>query len=164
MEKNRDSSDDLDLEGSLGLVTGLPFDDEALANDPIDIAVTCFAKFDPKAADRINSVRDDRLRTTKMNEFIKSSIADSDPVLQDFAYGDQLKGTGLRFFFGDESEAIEEFIDDNKSEMDRYLESIDRHAIGGFTFSSGDRTVKMSPNFQRLLVHLRDNYFNVDEI
>ena len=69
----------------------------------------------------------------------------------------------LRFFFGDENEYIEEFIDENKSTVDGYLEEINRHAIGGFTFSSSDEGVDASSTVRELLQHLEENYFNVDE-
>jgi len=154
-------SSDLDLHGSLGLVTGLPCDD--VDGEPLELSVTCFAAFEPKAADRINSIQDNRLRTKKMNDFIQEAVKASDPVLEAFAYGDKLKGTGIRFFFGDENEAIEEFIDENKAAVDRYLEDINRHAIGGFTFSSYDEGVDASSTVRELLQHLEDNYFNVDE-
>jgi hypothetical protein len=100
----------------------------------------------------------------KMNDFIQEATKFSDPVLEAFAYGDRLQGTGVRFFFGDENEAIEEFIDENKAEVDRYLEEINRHAIGGFTFSTGDRGLKPSPAIEELFRHLDENYFSVDEI
>ncbi|MBN8539601.1 MAG: hypothetical protein J0L82_04370 [Deltaproteobacteria bacterium] len=152
---------ELNLEGTLGLVTGLPLDD--FDGAPLELSITFFAAFDPKAADRINSIRDDRLRTKKMNDFIQDAAKNSDPILEAFAYGDRLKGTGVRFFFGDENENIEEFIDENKAAVDRYLEEINRHAIGGFTFSSYDEGVDASSTVRELLQHLEENYFNVDE-
>jgi hypothetical protein len=152
---------DLNLEGTLGLVTGLPLD--AFDGAPLELSITLFATFDPKAADRINAIRDDRLRIKKMNDFIQEAARISDPVLEACAYGDKLKGTGVRFFFGDENEYIEEFIDENKSTVDGYLEEINRHAIGGFTFSSSDEGVDASSTVRELLQHLEENYFNVDE-
>jgi hypothetical protein len=154
-------SEKLELKGSLGLVSGLPHD--AFDGEPVELSVTCFATFDPKGADRINSIRDDRLRTKKMNDFIQEAARISDPILEAFAYSDRLKGTGVRFYFGDENESIEEFIDENKSEVDRYLEDINRHAIGGFTFSSAEEGLSPSPAIEELLRHLEQNYFNVDE-
>lgn len=151
----------IDLYGSFGLVTGLP--DDGIDGKPLELSVTCFAAFEPKAADRINSIQDNRLRTKKMNDFIQEAVKASDPVLEAFAYGEKTKGTGIRFFFGDENESIEEFIDDNKADIDRYLEEISRHAIGGFTFSSGDRALTLSPAVDELLRHLEENYYNVDE-
>lgn len=154
-------SEKLNLEGCLGLVTGLP--DDNLDGAPVELSVTCFASFDPMGADRINSIRDGRLRTKKMNEFIREAIRISDPTLEAFAYGDKLNGTGVRFFFGDENEYIEEFIDENKAAVDRYLEDINRHAIGGFTFSASDESLIPSPAVEELLQHLRENYFSVDD-
>lgn len=159
---NEPNDDSLDLDGCLGLVTGVPYDE--IDGGPIEISVTCFAAFDPKAADRINAIRDGRLRTKKMNDFIQEATKFSDPVLEAFAYGDRLQGTGFRFFFGEENESIEEFIDENKEQVDRYLEEINRHAIGGFTFSTGDRGFRPSPAIEELFRHLDENYFSVDEI
>ncbi len=161
MTNSMDSDSEVDFEGHLGLVAGLPFD--PFDGEPFEISVTSFAAFDPKGADQINAIRDGRLRTKKMNEFIQEAAKKSDPVLEAFAYGDKLKGSGISFFFGDENESIEEFIDDNKADMDRYLEKINRHAIGGFTFSSGDRSIKPSVLVEELIGHLEENYFNVDE-
>lgn len=162
MSNNIDSNEELDFSGSLGLVTGLPLD--PFDGEPFEISLISFAAFDPKGAEQVNAIRDDRMRTKKMKEFIQNAVKKSDPVLESFAYTDRLQSTGVHFFFGDENEAIEEFIDDNKSEMDRYLESMNRHAIGGFTFSSGDQSIEHSPAVEDLIRHLEENYFNVDDI